>query len=119
MPHEKQRVFAAKVEEVFSGDDLIVMVDLGFDQLFKRKRFRLDNVDTPNAVHLPYDTVAGNIRSHVKTLIMGKQVEITVTKFGEHSWVGVVKVEQESGMLNVNDHLIEMGFKFNREKVSQ
>ena len=47
---EERNTYDAEVREVFSGDDLVVLVDLGVESLWKRQRVRLAGGDTPNAI---------------------------------------------------------------------
>ena len=61
----QQVEYPCEVREVFSGDDLIVMIDLGVENLFMKRRIRLHGVDTPNAVKEQKDTDAGKIRTLV------------------------------------------------------
>ena len=74
----EDREYSAQVLEVRSGDDLVAMVDLGLDGLYKKTRLRLRNVDTPDAYRKDASTDAGRIRDHVRDLVSGKEVKITV-----------------------------------------
>lgn len=108
--------YTGEVVEVFSGDDLIVMVDLGVDDLFKRKRIRLHGVDTPNGVGQGKSTKAGEIRDYVRRLCRGKKVCVQVITEGVRNWVAVVEIPGPGEPYNLNDDLISKGFKFKREK---
>lgn len=116
MPTENKPVYSAKVEEVYSGDDLVVMVDLGIEDLHQRKRIRLSGVDTPCAVNAANDTPAGAIRTYVRNLVRGRTVTLTVVARGGKSWVGIIEIPNSEGSTNLNDDLIAKGFKFNKEK---
>lgn len=104
--------YPCEIREVFSGDDLIAMVDLGVENLFKRQRIRLAGVDTPNAVKAAGDTVAGQLRQVVRAFTRGRKGKLTVTSRNASSWVVVLVVETPDGEINVNEFLITQGYKF-------
>ena len=110
----EQRTYAAEVRSVFSGDDLMLLIDLGVDDLYKRKRVRLYGVDTPNAVGQGHDTEAGKLRNQVLNLLRRRSLRLTVHKVEMSSWVGTVEVEAPEGNINLNELLIAKGYKFNR-----
>ncbi|MEG1121273.1 MAG: hypothetical protein RSE62_03620 [Citrobacter sp.] len=119
MPTETKQVYSAKVEEVYSGDDIVMMVDLGAEDLHLRKRIRLHGVDTPSAINEAHNTPAGVIRTYVRNLIRGRTVQLTVTARGSKSWVGIVElVVAGQPTANINNDLIAQGFKFNKEKAA-
>lgn len=104
------------VQDVFSGDDLIVFVDLGVNDIWLRKRVRLHGVDTPNAVNAAEDTDAGKIRREIRLLAKGRRGLISVVSKSPSSWVGVLVVEAPppTGQINLNEMLIEKGHVFKR-----
>lgn len=108
--------YKAEVHEVFSGDDLIVMLDLGVDNLFKRVRFRLHGVDTPNAMGRGAGTDADKVRRYVQKLCLNKQVAVRPVQKTLNYWVGVLEVVNGDTPHNLNDDLIAQGFIFKREK---
>lgn len=112
------RKYEAEVKEVFSGDDLILMIDLGVDNLHKRARVRLHGVDTPSAIRAGADTEAGKVRAYVRNLIRDKRVTLTVVSRAENSWVGIIEYEVSGTLFNLNDDLMAQGFKFKREKAT-
>ena len=104
--------YAVSVEEVRSGDDLILLVDLGTDNLFKKVRARLRGVDTPDAYKAGPDTDAGKIREEVRKLTRNK-CEINVSARNPTSWiVELFLVDKESARLSLNQFLIERGFVY-------
>lgn len=109
--------YKGEVREVYSGDDLVVMVDLGTEDLWKRQRIRLHGVDTPNGMAAAADTNAGKVRTYVRSLTKGRKVHIEVISRTANSWVAVVHVETHTGLHNLNEDLIAQGFKYTREKV--
>lgn len=114
----EQTKYKAKVEEVYSGDDIIVMVDLGVEELHQRRRVRLYGVDTPNAIGQQFNTPAGIIRTKVRELLRWKPVEITVMSRPNNSWIAIVELVTETGTLNINDYLIAEGFKYSKDKAA-
>lgn len=104
--------YVCEVREVFSGDDLIALIDLGVENLWKRQRIRLSGVDTPPAINATGDTEAGKIRSHVRTLTRGRKGKLTVVNRNSNSWVVILIVETPEGAINVNDLLIARGYQF-------
>ena len=107
-------VYACEVREVFSGDDLIAMVDLGVENLWKRQRIRLSGVDTPPAINATGNTEAGQIRNFVRSLARGKKAQIAVISKNTNSWVVNLTVETPEGPANVNEILISRGYEFKR-----
>lgn len=110
------RAYAAVLDSVISADDLIVMVDLGVHELYKRMRVRLAGVDAPNAIGEPDDSDAGQLRSLVRRLIGRNRLRVTVEQERAQSWICVVEVKRPSGgYLNLNAHLMQMGHVFVKE----
>lgn len=117
MDAPKAEEYSCEIRDVFSGDDLVVFLDLGFEELWKKKRVRLYGVDTPNAVHAQEDSEAGRIRKQVRNLARGRRGIFTVTSKGLSSWVGTLVIESPSapgGVINLNQHLIDQGYVFKR-----
>lgn len=104
-----------EVLQVFSGDDLIVLVDLQVEDLFKKQRVRLHGVDAPNAVRSGAETAAGQIRAYVKALCKGKKIELQVISRGASSWVVVAWVLGDGEPHNLNEDLIAQGYAYKRE----
>lgn len=103
------RFYDAQVEEVHSGDDLVLMVNLGVDGLFKRVRARLHGVDTPNAFRAKTNTEAGEVRDEVRRLTLGAcRIEIVVQ--GKGGWLVVLHAEVNGGFVSVNDILKSRGY---------
>lgn len=115
----QQTTYPCEVREVFSGDDLIVLVDLGVENLFKRQRVRLHGVDTPNAVGAGNDTEAGQVRKEVRSMTRGRRGQLTVVSRNNSSWVGVLVIEagpEVNGTVNLNEYLIGKGYVFTGRK---
>lgn len=115
MPNENKEVYKAEVLEVYSGDDLCLMVDLGVEGLHKKQRVRLQDVDTPNGIGAAADTEAGKVRAWVAMMTRNRKVTLTVTsRGGRNSWIGLIDLETPNGKINLNTELILQGYKFSR-----
>jgi len=107
------RVLEAKVEEVHSADDFILMVNLGVDGLYKKTRVRLHGVDAPNAYKARADTEAGMIRDEVKALLAGKCL-VEIIAEGKGGWIVDVKVfDSNNQPICLNTLLRERGYIYN------
>lgn len=115
MNGNEEKHWIGEVLQVFSGDDLIVLVDLGAESLFKKQRVRLYGVDAPNAVRSGSETQAGQIRAYVKALCKGNRVRLQVMSRGVASWVVTAWVLTDAGPHNLNEDLIAQGYAFKRE----
>jgi hypothetical protein len=109
-----QRLFVGEAKEVFSGDDLILLIDLGMDDLWKRKRVRLYGVDTPNAVNQGPETEAGQLRTYVREQVKGRRLHITPVSSNGNSMVAIIEIERDGVRVNLNDDLIAKGYKFQK-----
>jgi endonuclease YncB( thermonuclease family) len=112
-----QTEFACEVREVFSGDDLIVMVDLGVMNLFQRQRIRLAGVDTPNAIGSREDTSGGEVRRQVRQLARGRKAKLSVVTRYANSWVVQLTIETPEGPVDLNQRLVDQGYTYNAKKV--
>ena len=109
--------YHCKVMEVISGDDLIVLVDLNIDDLFKRVRARLRGVDTPSAYKENSDTTGGKVRADVHKLTKNKQCRIDVHSQGRGGWVVTMFVIQSDGTeVQLNAALREQGFVYQQPR---
>lgn len=112
----QQSEFLCEVREVFSGDDLVVMVDLGVQNLWMKQRVRLSGVDTPNAISAGADTAAGAVRNEVRMLARNKKAKLTIVSKNTSSWVVTLVVQTPEGEVNLNDRLIAQGFKYQTKR---
>lgn len=110
-----RKFFSVEVTEVHSGDDLVVLVDLGIDELFKKQRIRLQGVDTPDAFREAVDTEAGRVREEVRQMVRNKQCWIELCAHGKGGWKVILYVESDPDPVNVNEFLIAKGYVFKRE----
>lgn len=114
-----RRRFQCDVIEVHSGDDLICLVDLNVDGLYKKIRVRLAGVDTPDAYQQSLDTPAGQVRETVRKLTAGKGCQIDVHSQARGGWVVTLWIEEETDgtkLVNLNEALVKQGFVFKGKK---
>jgi hypothetical protein len=109
------KILQAEVLEVHSGDDLVVLADLGVDSLYKRVRVRLYGVDTPDAYKAAADTEAGQIRDKVARRVKGKKCAMEVHSQGKASWVVTLFVGVKADAYSLNNILIEEGYVFSQD----
>lgn len=115
-----RRIFTGEAREVYSGDDLIVFIDLEIDNLWKRQRVRLYGVDTPNGIHEPAESEAGRLRDYVRGLVRTAKLHIQPVSARNGNMVAIVEVERRDGSrFNLNDDLIAKGYKFQKQGQTQ
>ena len=105
--------YEVSVLEVHSGDDLMLMVNLGIDGLYKKVRARLYGVDTPDAYRSTNSTKAGEVRDQVRAWVSNKQCRIKVHSTRKGGWIVTLEVHaKDNDYLNVNERLIKQGFVY-------
>ena len=111
---DKNRInqYRVDVVEVHSGDDLVLMVDLGVDNLFKRVRARLDGVDTPDAYKTAPDTEAGKVRKFVQQLTLRKRCYVDVHNMGSGGWKVSLYLDSLGPGQSINDMLKAKGYVY-------
>lgn len=111
-----RKVYKAEMREVHSGDDLILLVDLDVDNLYKKVRVRLAGVDTPDAHKASASSPAGRIREIVKQMLFRKECRIEVLSQNRNGWLVTlfVLMDGETEPANINKLLIEQGFVFKK-----
>lgn len=112
----QNKKFFAEVKEVHSGDDLILMVDLGIDGLFKKARCRLAGVDTPDAYRSDGSTEAGKVRDYVKSVVKTRRCYIEVLGERRNSWLITLFVEDDGKLSCLNKVLMDQGYVFDNPK---
>ena len=97
-----------------SGDDLILLVSLGIDNLYKKVRVRLYGVDTPDANKAGSDTEAGRVRDQVNKLIKGKKCMIRAHSqgAGKGGWVVTLHLDLSMNTETLNEILRQEGYVF-------
>ena len=108
----ERRTFEVTVEEVYSGDDLILMVDLGVGGLFKRVRARLAGVDTPSAFKAARGTEAGEVRQLLRSTVAKGKCSIELHSEGKGGWLVTLFVNAGGTPLNVNGMLADKGYVY-------
>lgn len=112
---QTRKEFSAQLVVALSGDDLVVLLDLGVEDLYKRQRVRLKGVDTPSAINKDIDTDAGRLRAEVQGLLKGRELIITVVNRGAVSWVVDLHYLDPGGCKkHLNKALIDMGYEYKR-----
>jgi endonuclease YncB( thermonuclease family) len=114
----QESIYSARVEEVHSGDDLVLLVDLGVDGLFKRVRARLKGVDAPSAFKADHDSEACKVRDAVRAVTKNVQCSILLHSYGKGGWVVTLFAHTSHGSgnrLNVNRALIEQGYVYKEQ----
>lgn len=112
------RRYEVEVEEVHSGDDLVLLVNLGVDGLYKRVRARLKGVDTPSAFRVPKDTEAGEVRDCIRNLVLKNKCVIDLHSHGKGGWMVTLHVVKDDGPLNVNSLLMDKGYVYQGKQES-
>jgi len=110
----KTPCYQAEVQEVHSGDDLILLVSLGIDNLYKKVRVRLQGVDTPDAYKAGIGTEAGRIRDQVNQLVKGKKCVIIAhsQSSGKGGWVVTLHIDNSMQTETLNEILRQEGYVF-------
>lgn len=116
----EQRTYDVDVEEVHSGDDLVLLVNLGVDGLFKRVRARLRGVDTPSAFRAGKESEAGAIRDIVKMLVAKGKCSIELHSQGKGGWMVTLFVSNKDNPVpvSINALLIEKGYVYQGKQES-
>ncbi len=111
---QEQRLYDVDVEEVHSGDDLVLLVNLGVDGLFKRVRARLKGVDTPSAFRAAKGTEAGEVRDTLKSLVAKGRCSIELHTQGKGGWMVTLYVFHKDGqtVTNVNQLMMAKGYVY-------
>lgn len=110
---QDQKLYEVEVEEVHSGDDLVLMVNLGVDGLFKRVRARLKGVDTPSAFRAAKDTEAGEVRDTLKALVARGRCSIELHSHGKGGWLVTLYIStKDDQRLNANELMMAKGYVY-------
>lgn len=113
---QHSRIFKVEqVEEVHSGDDLVLLVNLGVDSLLKRVRARLQGVDTPDAYKADGSTDAGKVRDWVRSLIVGKSCHVELHSDRKGGWIVSLYVNDKGKTVCINELLRDAGYVFDKQ----
>jgi hypothetical protein len=113
------KIYEVVVEEVHSGDDLVLMVDLGVDGLFKKVRARLRGVDTPSAFRAGKASEAGELRDAVRAIVAQGKATVELHSHGRGGWMVTLLVSTRDGEINVNETLIAKGYVYHNKQETQ
>ena len=105
------------VKNIYSGDDLILMLDLGHDGLYRLTRCRLLGVDAPSAFNSK-NTEAIKLKNFVsKVLSDSKESYVEVSSYRNNSWLVILytKDPDTQAFISLNRVLINNGYIFNKE----
>lgn len=116
---KERKTYEVSVEEVYSGDDLVLLVDLGVSGLFKKVRARLRGVDTPSAFRASKGTEAGTVRDLLRTTTASNPCSIELHAEGKGGWLVTLFVNTGGKLLNVNEMLIDKGYVFTPQQESK
>lgn len=108
----QDRVYFGCVKEVHSGDDLIILVDLGVDGLYKKVRARLKGVDAPDAYKEDSATEAGKIRDTVKSKVLNSTCKIELHAEKRSVWIITLWAKSDDGDTSLNQYLMDLGYTF-------
>lgn len=113
---QAEKVFEVTVEEVHSGDDVVLFVNLGIDNLYKRVRARLRGVDTPSAFKAKASSEAGTVRELVREVTAKGRCSAIVHSQGKGGWLITLSVMHRSEVgevtTNVNELLVSRGYVY-------
>jgi hypothetical protein len=106
------------VEEVHSGDDIVLLVNLGVDNLLKRVRARLQGVDTPDAYKATSATDAGKVRDWVRHYLNGKACHVEVHSDKKGCWIVTLYITEKDNPIpiSLNKLLQDEGYVFRRQQ---
>lgn len=112
--NQKMYEYNAEIIDVYDGDTMTFLVDLGFSITVKEK-LRLAGINTPE-VRGPEKEDGYKVRDYVKKLILRKKVKIRVYKKGKFGRY-VAEVILPDGT-NLTKHLLEknMGKEFMKDE---
>lgn len=108
----ERRTYEVTVEDVYSGDDLILMVNLGVSGLYKKVRARLAGVDTPSAFQADPSTDAGKIRDLVRSAVGRGPCSIELQSEGKGGWMVTLFVNTNGKPVNINQMLVARGYVY-------
>lgn len=101
----------ATVVNVVDGDTLDAVVDLGFDHITTRKRFRILDIDCPEVRGAEREEGL-KVKQYVEELLKDKQVYIqSFRKDSFGRWLSDLYFYDEDGTeVNYAEHLLELGY---------
>jgi len=104
-----------RVEQVISGDDILCLVELAIDDLYKKVRCRLDGVDTPDGYRQERSTAAGEVRNEVRKMLKGQQCSIKLISASRKDWKVIFYIHKGDEMFNLNEYLQSKGYVYQQD----
>lgn len=107
--------YKAKIIDVYDGDSVTALVDLGFHTCVEMK-LRLYGIDTPElrGAERPEGLKA---RNYLRELILDKEIYLQSIKDKQGKYgryLAIIHLEKGEELLNVNEHLIKKEFAVER-----
>lgn len=110
MHTNENRKYLCEVKEVMSGDDLLLLVDLGVDGLYKKVRARLKGTDTPDAYKSKPDTEAGRVRDWVRELSGSDECVLELCAVRKGGWIVILWPNKDTSKDSINSILQKHGY---------
>jgi len=104
------------VKNIYSGDDLILLLDLGHDGLYRLTRCRLVGVDAPSTFNNDNEE-AIKLKNFVsKALNNSSDSYVEVSSYLNNSWLVTLftKDKETQAYTSLNQVLINNGYVFNK-----
>lgn len=96
------------IVEVYDGDTMTAMLDLGFD-VWVRVRLRIEGIDTPEVRGAGKEAGLA-VRDHVRALLLNKEVVVTSHDKGKYGrWLASVLFDYEGMPKDLGSYLLETG----------
>lgn len=100
--------YHGKVVEVYDGDTMTVLLDLGFDVHF-RARLRIEGIDAPE-LRGPERVEGLRVRDAVRERLTGKRVVVTSKGKGKYGrWIAAVLFVHEGEVVDLGGWLLREG----------
>jgi len=107
------------VKNIYSADDLILMLDLGHDGLYRLTRCRLSGVDAPSAFNSD-NAEAVKLKNFVsKVLSESTESYVETVSYRNNSWLVTLytKDQKTNAFISLNRVLINNGYIFKKEVI--
>ena len=105
------------VLSIYGADDLILMLNLGHDGLYKRTRCRLHGVDAPSTYNSDNEEAKKLKNFVIKALKDSKDSHVEVVSYLNNSWMVILytKDPETKAYVSLNQVLINNGYVYTRE----
>ena len=113
MDSRDTRRYTAKMDEVKSGDDISMMVDLGVSSLYQLVRCRLYRIDTPDTFRSEDGSDAKRVQKWVYNFLKDRECTVFVHSMRKSSWIVTILVHVDGkGTVDLNKQLSEQGYSY-------